>query len=139
MIRSPQEIADPASRPRTGGTKTWHFHMANTRDVAFSASRVFAWDAARINLPGGRSSLAMSFYPAESQGAARWGRSTEYLKDAVENFSRRWYPYPWPARSTSPGRRPAWNIPASSSTASTMPARCCSGSARTRSAMAGSR
>ncbi|MBV9882747.1 MAG: M1 family metallopeptidase [Sphingomonadaceae bacterium] len=97
MIRSPQEIADPASRPPTGGTLTWHFHMANTRDVAFSASRVFAWDAARINLPGGRTSLAMSFYPAESQGAARWGRSTGYMKDAVENFSRRWFPYPWPA------------------------------------------
>ena len=97
MIRSPGEIGDPASRPRQGGTLTWHFRMANSRDVAFSASRVFAWDAARINLPGGRSSLAMSFYPAESQGRDRWGRSTEYLKDAVENFSRRWFPYPWPA------------------------------------------
>ena len=27
----------------------------------------------------------------------RWGRSTEYLKDAVERFSAKWYPYPWPA------------------------------------------
>ena len=71
--------------------------MHDTRDVAFSASSVFAWDAARINLPGGKSALAESFYPAESQGSARWGRSTEYMKDAVENFSRRWYPYPWPA------------------------------------------
>ena len=97
MIRSPREIGDPASRPRQSGTLTWHFRMENTRDVAFSASRVFAWDAARINLPGGRSSLAMSLYPAESQGNARWGRSTEYMKDAVENFSRRWFPYPWPA------------------------------------------
>jgi hypothetical protein len=97
MIRAPGEIGDPASRPRGDGTLTWHFRMTDTRDVAFSASRVFAWDAARINLPGGRSSLAMSFYPAESQGAARWGRSTEYMKHAVENFSRRWFPYPWPA------------------------------------------
>ena len=97
MIRSPQEIGDPASRPRQGGTLTWHFRMQNTRDVAFSASRVFAWDAARINLPGGRSALAMSLYPAESQGNDRWGRSTEYMKDAVEQFSRRWFPYPWPA------------------------------------------
>jgi hypothetical protein len=29
--------------------------------------------------------------------AAAWGRSTEYLKDSVEHFSRRWYPYPYPA------------------------------------------
>src|SRR3546814_3213870 len=47
MIRSPQEIADPASRPKRSGTLTWHFRMENTRDVAWSASSSFAWDAAR--------------------------------------------------------------------------------------------
>ncbi|MGN6375955.1 MAG: M1 family metallopeptidase [Sphingomonas sp.] len=97
MIRSPQEINDAASRPKQGGTLTWHYRMHDTRDVAWSASSEFAWDAARINLPNGKTSLAESFYPAESQGADRWGRSTEYMKDAVENFSKRWYPYPWPA------------------------------------------
>mgnify|MGYP004510745827 CR=1 FL=1 len=95
-IRAPVAVRDPATRPKRGGTLTWHYRMQNTRDVAFSASPVFAWDAARINLPGGRSSLAMSFYPPESQGRDRWGRSTEYLKDAVERFSAKWYPYPWP-------------------------------------------
>src|SRR3546814_15243773 len=45
MIRSPQEIADPASRPKRSGTLTWHFRMENTRDVAWSASSSFAWDA----------------------------------------------------------------------------------------------
>ena len=97
MIRSPSEITAPASRPRPGGTRTWHYRMENSRDVAFSASAAFAWDAARINLPGGKSSLAMSFYPPESQGRDRWGRSTEYLKDSVERFSAKWFPYPWPA------------------------------------------
>lgn len=97
MIRSPEEIGDPATRPAKSGTLTWHFHMNDTRDVAFSASKTFAWDAARIRLPDGKSSLAMSFYPAESAGAAAWGRSTEYLKDSLENYSKRWYPYPWPA------------------------------------------
>jgi hypothetical protein len=96
-IRAPNEIADPASRPKQDGTLTWHFRMENTRDVAWSASSVFAWDAARINLPGGKSSMAMSFYPAESQGNDRWGRSTEYMKDAVERMSAKWFPYPWPA------------------------------------------
>ena len=97
MIRSPAEITDPASRPKASGPLTWHFHMNDSRDVAFSASSVFAWDAAKINLPNGKSSMAMSFYPAESQGDAKWGRSTEYMKDAVENYSKRWYAYPWPA------------------------------------------
>ena len=96
-IRSVTEIGDPASRPRHTGTLTWHYRMQNTRDVAFSASSAFAWDAARIRLPDGKTSLAMSYYPAESAGTTRWGRSTEYVKDTVERFSARWYPYPWPA------------------------------------------
>ncbi len=97
MIRSADEINDPASRPKAGGTLTWHFHMDHTRDVAWSASPIFVWDAARINLPDGKKSLAESVYPPESVGEGAWGRSTEYVKDAVERFSTDWFPYPYPA------------------------------------------
>ena len=93
-IVAPSEIA--AERVKTG-TKTWHYRMENTRDVAFSASDAFAWDAARINLPGGKTSLAMSYYPAEAAGPKAWDRSTQYVKDTVEKMSARWHPYPWPA------------------------------------------
>jgi len=96
-IRTPAEVGDPASRPKQGGTLTWHFHMDHTRDVAWSASPVFVWDAAKINLPDGKKSLAMSVYPPESVGEDAWTRSTEYVKNSVENFSKRWYPYPYPA------------------------------------------
>ncbi|HEX4024478.1 MAG TPA: M1 family metallopeptidase [Steroidobacteraceae bacterium] len=97
FIRSAGEIGAAASRPARQGTLTWHFHMKQTRDVSFAASRAFIWDAARINLPGGDHALAMSFYPIESAGAGAWGRATEYLKNATENFSRRWGVYPYPA------------------------------------------
>jgi hypothetical protein len=109
-IRTPEETTDPASRPVRSGTLTWHFRMDHTRDVVFTASPTFVWDAARINLPAkiaddnppqslpaGQIPLAMSVYPVESVGPEGWSRSTEYVKDAVEDFSRRWYPYPWPA------------------------------------------
>jgi hypothetical protein len=96
MIRSPEEVTRETAAPPPAGEKTWRYHMASTRDVAFSASRGFIWDAARINLPGGKTALAESVYPIESQGDAAWGRSTEYLKDAVEHFSQRWRPYPYP-------------------------------------------
>jgi len=95
MIRTAADV-EAAAAERSSGTLTWHFRMENTRDVAFSASRAFLWDAARIRVAGGAPSLAMSFYPPESAGQAAWGRSTEYLKHAVEEFSRRWYPYPYP-------------------------------------------
>ena len=92
IIRSAAEVDAPVR----AGSLTWHFHMADTRDVSFSASATFLWDAARIRLPGGKTALAQSFYPPESAGAGAWGRSTEYLKDSVENFSRRWTPFPYP-------------------------------------------
>lgn len=110
MIRDVGEIA--AARPAKTPALTWRFHMENTRDVAFSASKAFVWDAARINLPGGKSALAMSFYPAESAGHDGWGRSTEYLKDSVENFSKRWFPYPWPVAINVAGPVTAMEYPA---------------------------
>jgi hypothetical protein len=95
MIRTPAEVNQPSSRPKTSGTLTWHFRMHNTRDVAFGASAAYVWDAARINLPEGKTALAMSVYPVESAGPQAWGRATEFLKASTEYFSRQWYPYPW--------------------------------------------
>ncbi len=95
-IRKPDEVHDPASRPKQSGTLTWHFHMDHTRDVVWSASPAFVWDAARMNLPDGKTALAQSVYPPESVGPDAWDKSTEYVKNTVENFSRHWFPYPWP-------------------------------------------
>lgn len=94
-IRTPQEASSGAGRPKQSGTLTWHFHMDHTRDVSWSASPAFIWDAARINLADNKTALAMSVYPPEC--ANTWADSTEYVKDTVERFSRKWYPYPWPA------------------------------------------
>ncbi len=96
FIRTANEINDPSSRPVQKGNLTWHFKMINARDVSWAASKAFIWDAARINLPGGKKSLAMSVYPIESAGDSAWGRSTEYLKRSVEIFSKHWYVYPYP-------------------------------------------
>jgi hypothetical protein len=95
-IRTPDEVGKPDSRPTRSGTQTWHFRMKNTRDVAFAASPAFVWDAARIDLPKGGHAMAMSIYPVEAVGAQAWNRSTEYVKAAIEEFSRRWFVYPWP-------------------------------------------
>jgi len=112
FIRSEAEVGETASRPTHSGTLTWHYRIKNSRDVAFSASRAFIWDAARIQLPGNRRALAMSFYPVESAGNAAWGRSTEYLKHAVEDFSQRWLPYAYPAAVNVAGGTAGMEYPA---------------------------
>ena len=103
MIRSASEVNNPSSRPVHTGNLTWHFKMYNTRDVAFGASKAYIWDAARINLPGGKKSLSMSVYPVESVGDTLWSRATEYLKFSVEHFSSKWYVYPYPVAINEAG------------------------------------
>ena len=97
VIRSAAEVTDPTSRPKQGGALTWRFKMQNTRDVAFGASAAYVWDAARIDLPGGKHALAQSAYPVESIGKDGWQNSTQHVKYTVEFFSKyTGFDYPWP-------------------------------------------
>lgn len=96
-IVKPEELNDPTkTRPKQEGTLTWHFRIRNSRDVAFGSSKAFIWDAAKIDLPSGKTAIAQSAYPAESDGQGAWGRSTEYSKASIEHYSSRWYEYPYP-------------------------------------------
>ncbi len=94
MIIKPDEINLAATHPFKG-TLTWHFKMLNSRDVSWAASQAFIWDAAKVNLPSGRKAIAMSTYPVESAGRDSWGRSTEYLKNSIEIYSKAYLEYPW--------------------------------------------
>ncbi len=89
------EIGKPLMRPTSKGNLTWHFKMNNSRDVAWAASAALVWDAAKINLPSGHTAIAMSAYPPESSGKDAWSRSTEYLKNSVEIYSKQYFEYPW--------------------------------------------
>ena len=103
MIRSAEEVNDPSTRPKQNGTLTWHFRIQNSRDAVFGASKAYIWDAARINLPNGKTALAESAYPVESAGNGAWGRATEYVKASTEYFSKQWYPYPYPVAINEAG------------------------------------
>ena len=99
MIRAPDEVRDPASRPPSPyGTFTWRFTADSVRDFAWAASRTFAWDAVGVN--GGKT-LAMSFYPPSA--APLWKDATEYAKFAIEGYSRQWAPYPYPTANNVRG------------------------------------
>ena len=102
VIRSEKEVTDPASRPARDKI-TWHFRCINARDVAWAASSAFVWDAARINLPSGKKSLAMSVYPVESALDSGWKRSTEFVKGCLEHYSKQWFEYPYPVATNVAG------------------------------------
>jgi hypothetical protein len=98
IIRSAAEVLDAASRP-SKTTCTWKYALSNARDFAWASSKSFIWDAAKINLPSGKKCLATSVYPAESDGIKAWSRATEYTKGSIENYSKRWFEFPYPVAS----------------------------------------
>lgn len=107
MIRSESEIG----KNNATGTKTWKFKITQTRDFAWASSAGFILDAARINLPSGKKSLAISAYPVESAGEKAWGRSTEYTKAAIEHYSQKWYEYTYPAATNVAGNEGGMEYP----------------------------
>jgi len=107
MIRSESEIG----KNQQAGTKTWKFKITQARDFAWASSSAFVLDAARINLPSGKKSLAISAYPVESAGEKAWGRSTEYTKAAIEHYSAKWYEYTYPAATNVAGNEGGMEYP----------------------------
>jgi len=94
-IRTEEEVTDPKSRPAKDKL-TWRFKILNARDAAWASSKSFVLDAAKINLPSGKKSLAVSAQPVESNGVDAYGRGVEYVKSTIEHYSGKWFEYPYP-------------------------------------------
>ena len=104
LVRTPDEVTQASSRPAgRNGRLTWHFRCQQARDVSWAASAAFVWDAAKMNLPSGRKSLAMSLYPTEVAQDSAWNRSTEYVKKSIEYNSKQWYEYSYPVATNVAG------------------------------------
>ncbi|MEQ8844334.1 MAG: M1 family metallopeptidase [Phycisphaerales bacterium] len=103
MIRTAEEVGDPASRPSGNGPLTWRFKGENIRTFAWAASDAFIWDACGVvikDLDGNdKTVLCQSLYPNEADA---WkpdvedGGSTQYVAHSVEFYSDFLYPYPYP-------------------------------------------
>ena len=104
IIRSGKEVTDASSRPAGKPELTWHYKITNSRDAAWASSASFIVDAAKANLPGGKTALAISAYPNESKGGNGWERSTEYVKKSIEFNSAKWFTYPYPLAIAVAGR-----------------------------------
>ncbi|HEY9000286.1 MAG TPA: M1 family metallopeptidase [Mucilaginibacter sp.] len=103
VIRSASEVTEASSRPAGKKELTWHFKIKNARDASWASSAAFIIDAAKMDLPSGKKSIAISAYPVESDGMDAWGRSTEYVKKSIEYNSKKWFEFPYPAATAVAG------------------------------------
>ena len=103
IIRSADEVTQASSRPAGKKELTWHFKIKNARDASWASSASFIIDAAKMDLPSGRKSMAISAYPVESDGPGAWGRSTEYVKKSIEFNSKQWFEFSYPAATAVAG------------------------------------
>ena len=97
--KNPVFIVTPAEakaneKTKSKRKKTWTFKAENVRDFAFASSRKFIWDA-QAHTGGGKSVLAMSFYPNE--GEPLWSKySTRAIVHTMDVYSRYTFEYPYP-------------------------------------------
>lgn len=111
QIRSANEVLNSTTRPNGNSTLNWHFKIKNSRDVSWASSAAFIIDAAKINLPSGKKAIAISAYPVENVGQEAWSRATEYTKASIENYSKRWIEYPYPAAINVAGNEGGMEYP----------------------------
>lgn len=89
-----QDEAEENEKEKATGKKTWSFKAENVRDFAFASSRKFIWDAMPVEI-GGKSIMAMSFYPKE--GNPLWEKySTEVVAHTLKVYSKYTIDYPYP-------------------------------------------
>jgi hypothetical protein len=106
LIRSAEEVTDPKSRPSGKAELTWHFKLKNARDASWASSSAFVIDAAKMIMPSGKKSIAISAYPVESDTLTSgngWRRSTEFVKKSIEYNSAKWFEFPYPAATAVAG------------------------------------
>ena len=91
------EVGDDDTRPEGEGPLTWRYRAEKVRDVSWTASEAFIWDAAMAKA-GQDTVLAQSLYPKEGIGGDKkpgWEESTEYVQHSVEFYSDFVAPYPY--------------------------------------------
>lgn len=90
------EVGTAASRPTTQGTLTWRFAADSVRDFAFAAAPNWQWDAS-----GYEGVLIHTLYRAS---APLWAAEANRMaRAAIQHFSEKWLPYPYPHATTVEG------------------------------------
>ena len=91
-----EELKSGAARPRATGMLTWKFAAKNVRDAVWAASPDYQWDACSW-----QGIMAHAYY--RPQAAANWYDAADQARMSIQEYSERWFPYPWPQISAVEG------------------------------------
>ena len=89
-----QKEATEKEKKHAKNKKTWEFHADDVRDFAFASSRKFIWDAMGVRI-GGRTIMAMSYYPKEANPLYE-EYSTKVVVHTIKTYSKYTIDYPYP-------------------------------------------
>ncbi|AHG88930.1 peptidase [Gemmatirosa kalamazoonensis] len=90
------ELKNGSARPRKTGTLTWRFAAKNVRDAVWAASPDYMWDASSY-----KGILAMGYY--RPSAIETWKDAADMSRMSIQEYSERWFPYPWPHISAVEG------------------------------------
>ncbi|HET7187809.1 MAG TPA: M1 family metallopeptidase, partial [Gemmatimonadaceae bacterium] len=91
-----EEMRSGVARPRATGMLTWKFSAKNVRDVAWAASPEYLWDASSWN-----GILAQAYY--RPSAIEPWKDAADMTRMSLDEYSTRWFRYPWPQMSAVEG------------------------------------
>jgi len=90
------DLRSGAARPKTTGSLTWRFAARNVRDAVWAASPDFQWDATSW-----KGIMAYAYY--RPSAAANWSDAASQSRMSIQEYSERWFMYPWPQISAVEG------------------------------------
>ena len=91
-----EELKTSAARSRKEGNLTWKFRSKNVRDVVWAASPDFQWDASSY-----KGAFAFAYY--RPTATATWEEAADMARMSIQEYSERWFAYPWPHVSAIEG------------------------------------
>ena len=104
LIRTPEEVEDPDSRPGGEGPLTWHYLADRVRTFAWASSDAYIYDACDLD-----GVLVQSVYPKEA--LPLWSKSTQMLRAAIKGYNEKWFRYPYPEATNVNGTEGGMEYP----------------------------
>ncbi len=90
------DLESGAARPKKTGTLTWRFKAQSVRDVVWAASPDYMWDASSYN-----GKFAFAYY--RPSAIETWKDAADMSRMSIQEYSERWFPYPYPQISAVEG------------------------------------